>query len=98
MVTQKCPRCNSKRIRSGYRPTSIFKKITFRYNLLCDSCNWEFVGFAIPGTVKAKSKRRKQNEFLKTSKSENKSDKIETEDEDILLLDNPTVKPNITGK
>lgn len=57
MISQKCPRCKSKRIRRGYRPTSIFLKILFRYNLLCDNCNWEFKGFAVPGTVSYKPTR-----------------------------------------
>ena len=48
MISQKCPRCRSKRIRRGYRATPIFSKLVFRFNLLCDSCNWEFTGFAIP--------------------------------------------------
>jgi hypothetical protein len=60
MATQKCPRCESSRVRRGYRPTSLFKKLTFRYNLLCDSCNWEFIGFAIPGTVPSKTKKKRQ--------------------------------------
>lgn len=61
MSTQRCPRCNSKRIRVGYRHTSLFSKIFFRYNLLCDNCNWEFKGFAIPGTVTTRpSKKRKK--------------------------------------
>lgn len=59
MATQKCPRCESSRIRRGYQPTSLFKKLTFRYNLLCDSCNWQFVGFAIPGTVSSKTKKKR---------------------------------------
>lgn len=63
MATQNCPRCASNRIRRGYRPTPVWSKILFRYNLLCDSCNWEFRGFAIPGTVSTKSakKRKKAN-------------------------------------
>ncbi len=61
MTTQKCPRCSSQRIRRGYRPTSLFSKILFRYNLLCDNCNWEFKGFAVPGTVSTKpTKKRKK--------------------------------------
>ncbi len=61
MSTQKCPRCNSQRVRVGYRHTSLFSKILFRYNLLCDNCNWEFKGFAIPGTVSTKpTKKRKK--------------------------------------
>lgn len=61
MISQKCPRCGSKRIRRGYRPTPIWSKIFFRYYLLCDSCNWEFTGFAVPGTVSSKpTKKRKK--------------------------------------
>ncbi len=60
MISQKCPKCSSDRVRRGYRPTSIFSKIVFRYNLLCDACNWEFKGFAVPGTVSAKPTRKKK--------------------------------------
>jgi len=28
--------------------------------LLCDTCNWEFVGFAVPGTLSTKSKKKKK--------------------------------------
>lgn len=59
MATQRCPKCKSKRIRMGYRPTSIFLKLIFRYHLLCDACNWEFTGFGIPGTVAKKTRKRK---------------------------------------
>lgn len=61
MATQRCPKCNSDRVRLGYRPTPAYLKILFRYNLLCDQCNWEFTGFAIPGTVPKKTKKRKPN-------------------------------------
>ena len=57
----------SKRVRHGYRPTPIWSKIFFRYNLLCDSCNWEFVGFAVPGTVShrpTRSNKSKQAENI----------------------------------
>ncbi|MGI8789221.1 MAG: hypothetical protein ACR2HG_15890 [Pyrinomonadaceae bacterium] len=70
MATQNCPRCSSNRVRRGYRPTPILSKIFFRYNLLCDNCNWEFKGFAIPGTVSTKpAKRRKKSEQDKTGVS-----------------------------
>jgi hypothetical protein len=36
---------------------SLWSKFLFRYNLLCDNCNWEFTGFAVPGTVSAKPTR-----------------------------------------
>ncbi len=60
MISQRCPRCGSARIRRGYRPTRIWSKVLFRYNLLCDGCNWEFKGFAVPGTVSTKPNRRKK--------------------------------------
>lgn len=71
MISQRCPKCNSSRIRAGYRPTPLWSKLFFRYNLLCDSCNWQFSGFAVPGTVSSKSKssRKKQPE---TSRGEEK--------------------------
>ena len=62
MISQKCPKCFSKRVRRGYRPTPLWSKILFRYHLLCDNCNWEFTGFAVPGTVSAKpTKSGKKN-------------------------------------
>lgn len=62
MATQKCPKCKSDRVRLGYRPTSAFLKLIFRYHLLCDACNWEFTGFAIPGTVAKKTKKKRTTE------------------------------------
>jgi ribosomal protein L37AE/L43A len=62
MISQRCPKCNSSRIRGGYRPTAFWSKLLFRYNLLCDNCNWEFRGFAVPGTVSTKSKRAKKKQ------------------------------------
>ncbi|MDH3492680.1 MAG: hypothetical protein OEM82_03955 [Acidobacteriota bacterium] len=34
-------------------------KAICRYYLLCDACNWEFTGFAVPGTVSSRPTRRK---------------------------------------
>ncbi|MBC7901152.1 MAG: hypothetical protein H7070_13995 [Saprospiraceae bacterium] len=64
MISQKCPKCRSTRIRRGYRPTRLWSKILFRYYLLCDSCNLEFKGFAVPGTVNVKSQRRPQKKEI----------------------------------
>lgn len=58
MAAQKCPRCGSSRIRAGYHSTSILKKLLFRYSLLCDECNWEFEGFAVPGTISRKTRKK----------------------------------------
>lgn len=100
MISQKCPKCLSKRVRRGYRPTPIWSKIIFRYNLLCDNCNWEFTGFAVPGTVSAKpTKSAKKNQTVK--KNENFKDKptdipvVELPQENIeelVSLDTLTVK------
>jgi hypothetical protein len=58
MISQRCPKCLSKRVRHGYRPTPVWSKFLMRYNLLCDGCNWEFVGFAVPGTITHKPIRK----------------------------------------
>jgi hypothetical protein len=35
-----------------------------RYNLLCNSCNWEFVGLAIPGTVPEQHPRKRKKQAV----------------------------------
>lgn len=78
MISQRCPKCHSNRIRRGYRPTPIWSKIVFRYNLLCDSCNWEFTGFAVPGTVTVKpTKKQKKRSHRPESESEIESEMAE---------------------
>lgn len=62
MATQKCPKCGSQNVRQGYRPTHILFKLAFRYNLLCNNCNLEFKGFAIPGTVSRKTKKKPKSD------------------------------------
>ena len=79
MISQKCPRCHSNRIRRGYRPTRIWSKLLFRYNLLCNACNWQFKGFALPFTVSNKPhrKKKKQTEVepaTETQKPENSAE------------------------
>ncbi len=60
MISQKCPKCSSPRVKHGYSRTTFWSKLICRYNLHCESCNWEFRGFAVPGTVTSKpSKKRK---------------------------------------
>lgn len=75
MVSQRCPRCTSRRVRRGYRPTPLWSKFLFRYHLLCDACNWEFIGFAVPGTVSTKPTKRR-----KSSNSE--TENVKTGDDD----------------
>lgn len=60
MIFSKCPRCDSERIRRGYRRTPIWRRAVGRYYLLCNACNWEFAGWAIPGTVDAASAKRRK--------------------------------------
>ena len=88
MATQHCPRCKSSRVRHGYRPTPLFRKLMCRFNLLCNDCNWEFVGFAIPGTVPSKTKRKKKlDEFNEPPKVET-SFKLDNEQpEEIVNLE-----------
>lgn len=61
MATQRCPKCKGDRIRQGYKPTPFLLKMVFIQNLLCNDCNWEFKGFAIPGTVSKKTKKKRNN-------------------------------------
>lgn len=81
MISQRCPRCSSNRIRRGYRPTPLWSKVLFRYHLLCDDCNWEFTGFAVPGTIRTKPYKRSKKQ---TANSDGNSDKekIESVDSD----------------
>lgn len=79
MISQRCPKCLSQRVRHGYRPTPFWSKLLLRYNLLCDSCNWEFVGFAVPGTVSHKPTKRNK---LKPVENKTEEDADETSEED----------------
>jgi hypothetical protein len=71
VATQRCPKCKSQRIRRGYKPTFILLRMIGIYNLLCDDCNLLFTGFAIPGTVSNRTKKRKETES-KSKKRKNK--------------------------
>lgn len=81
MISQKCPKCLSSRVRRGYRPTPFWSKLLFRYNLLCDNCNWEFTGFAVPGTVTAKpTKNPKKKQTPKATNTTTINSKISEDD------------------
>lgn len=94
MISQRCPKCDSSRIRRGYRPTSIFKKILFRFNLLCDNCNWEFVGFALPFQKSSRSNRsvKRRNEDIDNDNKE-KIDQLQQDEKAATLK-----QENSTGK
>ena len=101
MIIQRCPRCGSDRIRRGYRRTPWWQAIFGRYNLLCNACNWEFVGLAIPGTVPEQhlNKRRRQSsgkgttQPAKTSQDDNQFAETQELSETISLgFDNQNVE------
>lgn len=86
MISQRCPKCQSNRIRRGYRPTPFWSKILCRYRLLCDNCNWEFIGFAVPGTVGIKSPKKSK----KTDKlSETLAESVEKNEQNLLEFGDP---------
>lgn len=80
MISQRCPKCLSDRVRLGYRPTPIWSKILLRYHLLCDNCNWEFVGFAVPGTVSHKPTRKKKSKIADSKTGSDGNENAEKED------------------
>ncbi len=52
MFVQHCPRCSSSRIQRGYNDPPLLLRAAGIYDLLCNDCDLEFRGFALPGTVK----------------------------------------------
>jgi hypothetical protein len=60
MISQRCPKCKSSRIRRGYKPTPVLLRMFGIYNLLCNHCNLLFTGFAVPGTVPKHSRRKRE--------------------------------------
>ena len=60
MISQRCPKCGSSRLKRGYRDTPLLLRMVGIYSLLCDNCNLLFRGFAVPGTVPARGSRRRR--------------------------------------
>jgi hypothetical protein len=48
---QKCPRCDSGRIKKGYKDVPLLSRLAGQCELLCTNCNLEFSGFAVIGLV-----------------------------------------------
>lgn len=69
MISQRCPKCKSSRIRRGYKPTPLLLRMFGIYNLLCDHCNLLFKGFAMPGTVPKHSKKRRTRDSVASDQS-----------------------------
>ncbi|PYS49533.1 MAG: hypothetical protein DMF68_09690 [Acidobacteria bacterium] len=61
MISQRCPKCKSSRIRRGYKHTPLLLRMFGIYDLLCDHCNLLFRGFAVPGTVGKRSSKKKRD-------------------------------------
>lgn len=71
MISQRCPKCKSSRIRRGYKHTPLLLRMFGIYDLLCDHCNLLFRGFAVPGTVNrpySKKRRGAVSERVEKSK------------------------------
>jgi hypothetical protein len=51
LLVQKCPRCESGRIKRGYKDVPLFTRLTGQCELLCTNCNLEFSGFALIGLI-----------------------------------------------
>lgn len=58
MFVRQCPRCGSTRIQQGFDDPPLLWRLFGFYDLLCNNCDLEFRGFALPGTVK-RSRRAK---------------------------------------
>ena len=57
MISQRCPKCRSSRIRKGYKPTPLILRMVGIHHLLCNHCNLLFTGFVVPGTMNRVSNR-----------------------------------------
>jgi len=68
MISQRCPKCKSSRLRRGYKATPLVLRMFGIYNLLCDDCNLLFRGFAVPGTVPKHGSRKKRRQMPETPK------------------------------
>ena len=69
MISQRCRKCKSKRIRRGYKKMPLVLRVLGIYELLCDDCNLLFTGFAVPWTVSSRKKRRSQRAMAHESKA-----------------------------
>ncbi len=57
MISQRCPKCRSSRIRKGYKPTPLLYRVVGIHHLLCNHCNLLFTGFAVPWTLESPKKK-----------------------------------------
>ncbi len=51
MAASRCPKCGSARVQRGFNDAPLVLRMIGVCELLCNNCNAEFRGFALPGTV-----------------------------------------------
>lgn len=66
MISPKCPKCGSSRVRRGYKRTPLVMRLFGIYHLLCDHCNLLFTGFVVPGTLQRRKKHRRHKKLKAT--------------------------------
>lgn len=70
MISQRCPKCRSSRIRRGYKPTPLLLRMVGIHYLLCNHCNLLFTGFAVPGTLGKPGRKHESRGGSQGSKAE----------------------------
>jgi hypothetical protein len=68
MISQRCPKCRSSRIRKGYKPTPFLFRLVGIHHLLCNHCNLLFTGFAVPWTLGTSGKKPRNEKRPRESK------------------------------
>lgn len=61
MLTPRCPRCKSRRIQHGFNDAPLGLRLVGIRELLCNNCNLEFKGFALPGSLKRVPSSREES-------------------------------------
>jgi hypothetical protein len=69
MISQRCPKCRSSRIRKGYKPTPLLFRLVGIHHLLCNHCNLLFTGFAVPWTVNKPGRKHQPRSGSEEGKS-----------------------------
>ena len=69
MISQRCPKCRSSRIRKGYKPTPLVFRLVGIHHLLCNHCNLLFTGFAVPWTLGSPNKKARNRKRTDEGKS-----------------------------
>ena len=68
MISQRCPKCRSLRIRKGYKPTPLLFRLVGIHHLLCNHCNLLFTGFAVPWIPGRNNKKARNHKVVPEGK------------------------------